>query len=154
MIQLQKMFWSSAALGNTAARASARSCLEDVIRGGEGGSVSSVLLVVVEDAESESRALRLRGFARNDGTSSFDARHSDTRASADLPRRCMTCPEPERWLQRGEGLVEGGGWCWSFVKRGRLACGAVCCCRNCRDVVCSGNHVSVAVIADFDVRNI
>jgi hypothetical protein len=49
------MIRSSAALGNAAARASARICLEVVIWGGEGGSVSSVVLVVEEDAELEGR---------------------------------------------------------------------------------------------------
>ena len=78
--------WSCGALGNASARASARSDLEVVVRGGEGGSVSSLLVLVVEDAELEGRALCLGDFARNDGTSSFRARHSDTRASADLPR--------------------------------------------------------------------
>ena len=50
-----KIVLMSAALSNTAARASARSCLEDVIRGGEGGSISYVVLVVEEDAELEGR---------------------------------------------------------------------------------------------------
>ena len=57
--------------------------------------VSSVILVE-EDAELESRALCLVVFGRNDGTSSFCLRQSDTRASANLPRRRMMCPEAER----------------------------------------------------------
>ena len=54
MIQLQKLFCSSAALGNAAAHTSARSCLEDVIQRGDKCSVSLVVLVE-EDAELEGR---------------------------------------------------------------------------------------------------
>ena len=72
------MISSSAALGNAAARASARIDLEVVIWGGEGGSVSYVVLVVEEDAELEGRALCLGDFGRDDGTSRFRPRHSDS----------------------------------------------------------------------------
>ena len=47
-------------MGNAAARASARIDLEVVIWGGEGGSVSYVVLVVEEDAELEGRVLKVR----------------------------------------------------------------------------------------------
>ena len=53
-------------------------CDEVVIWGGEGGSVSYVVLVVEEDAELEGRALCLGDFGRDDGTSRFRPRHSDS----------------------------------------------------------------------------
>ena len=53
-------------------------CDEVVIWGGEGGSVSYVVLVVKEDAELEGRALCLGDFGRDDGTSRFRPRHSDS----------------------------------------------------------------------------
>ena len=53
-------------------------CDEVVIWGGEGGSVSYVVLVVEEDAELEGWALCLGDFGRDDGTSRFRPRHSDS----------------------------------------------------------------------------
>ena len=95
MIQLQFFVCSSAALGNAAARASACSCLEVVIQGGDKGSVSLVVSVE-KDAELESRALCLVVFGSDDRTSSFRLRYSDMQASEELPRRCMMFPEAKR----------------------------------------------------------
>ena len=77
-------------MGNAAARVSACIDLEVVIWGGEGGSVSSVVLIVEEDTGLEGCSLCLRDFGRDDGTSRFRPRHSDTQASADLPQLAAT----------------------------------------------------------------